>query len=152
MSLARKRKRAHSSSPFRGCCLWIRSDVQTHIWPILRGSSISGTHYAQRTRRAHLNYFTASNVADRLNYNCTAEHGTSFVAQSISFTSWNVANCWRLKTLIHKVYEIKGEIASMFIYLDIQQRFEMCRFCFSIAAHLLIPTTFFPIFAPAPRW
>lgn len=58
-----------------------------HIWPILRGSSISGTHYAQRTRRAHLNYFTASNVTDRLNYNCTAEHGTSFVAQSISFTS-----------------------------------------------------------------
>lgn len=56
----------------------IQSDAETRIWPVLRGSS---THYEQRTRRAHLNYITASYVADGLNYNFTAEHGTSFVAQ-----------------------------------------------------------------------
>lgn len=50
-------------------------------WPVLRGSSIRGTHYEQRTRRAHLNYITATYVADGLNSNFTAEHGTSFGAQ-----------------------------------------------------------------------
>lgn len=35
----------------------------------------------QCTKRARLNYFTASSISDGLNYNFKAEHDTSFVAQ-----------------------------------------------------------------------
>lgn len=48
------------------------------------------------------------------------------------------------------MYEIKEEIAAMFIYLDIQEEFEKFKFCFSIAAHLHTPTTFPPLLPRPP--
>lgn len=61
----------------------------------------------------------------------------------VSFNSWNVAVCFRLKTLIHKMSEVKGGLAATLMCTDTNRhRSErLFNFSFSVVAHLhVLPT------------